>query len=120
MIKERQADATVRALIFPSLVRVVRPTDSFVEHLNGAAIIREFLTCCREITGPQSIVATQLDRIESELVSDTLHVRFDREERLRSTESTKRTVRRRVREHRSAANADVVAAVRARGVNTTT
>ena len=45
-------------------------------------------------------------------VGDAIHVRFDRKLRLRRAEAAERAVRRRVRHHRAAANAHVIAPIR--------
>ena len=59
----------------------------------------------------------QRNRIHVERFGDAIHVRFDGEDRLRRTEAAECAVGRSVGEHRAAANACVVAAIRAGGVN---
>ena len=67
--------------------------------------------------GLQRVELAQPHRIDAERLGDAIHVRFDGELRLRRAEPAERAVGRRVRHHRAAADANVIAAVRAGGVN---
>ncbi len=63
--------------------------------------------------GPQRVDLAQAHGIDAERLGDPLHVHFDGELRLRRAEPAERAVRRRVRHDGAAADAHVIAAVRA-------
>ena len=109
--EERQADAAVRARQFSSSPVEICPLDGGPQHFAGAAVFAEFLSGRRRIARPERVLLAQRDRIELQLFGDPLHVDFGRKLRLRRAESAKRAVWRRVRHGRTAADADVVAAV---------
>ena len=89
----------------------------FAQHRQRAAVAAEPLAGRRRVAGPQRVDLADADRIEAERFGDAIHVHFGRELRLRRAEAAKRAVGRRVRHHRAAADADVVAAVRSARVN---
>ena len=90
----------------------VRALDGLTQHLARAAVGAEPLSGRGRIAGPQRVLVAQANRIERQRLGDAIHVHFDGKLRLRRAEAAKRAVRRRVRHHRAAADADVVAAVR--------
>ena len=67
--------------------------------------------------GRSAFISRSADRIDAERLGDAIHVRLDRELRLRRAEAAEGAVGRRVGHHRPAADAHVIAAVRARRVN---
>ena len=63
--------------------------------------------------GRSALISRSAHRIQAERLGDAVHVHFDGELRLRRAEAAERAVRRRVGHHRAAADAHVVAAIRA-------
>ena len=86
----------------------------FLEHHQRARVFAQRLSRRRRVAGLEGVDGAKLHRVHAQRVGNPVHVDFDRELRLRCAESAKRAVWRSVRKHGSAANANVLAAIRTR------
>src|SRR5260221_10115038 len=117
MVEERQTDARLGAAYRLTLAAKVGPFDGLAQHRERAAVGRESLSRGRRVARHECVSLANGHGVDAECFGDAIHVCFDGEDRLRRTEAAKRAVGRCIREHRTAADADVVATVWSRGVN---
>ena len=118
VVEQGQSNAPIRSAQHVALVPKVCPSHRFGEYGECARILAQHLTSRRRITGAQRIEFAQRHAIHPQLLGDAVHVYFDRELGLRRTESAKRTIGWRIREHRATGDPRVRTTVRTRGVNT--
>ncbi len=115
--EQRQPDPASGALQRPPFLPEVRALHRLTQHRQRAAIGAKRLAGRRDVARPKCVDLADADRIELQRLGNTIHVDFGGKLRLRRAEPAERTVRRRVRHHRAAANPHVIAAIRAARVD---